>query len=335
MQPLVTVLMPMYNADKFLREAIDSILQQTFTAFEFLIIDDGSTDSSVAIIKSYADPRIRFVQNEKNLGISATLNRGIELASCELIARMDADDRSYPERLQKQWDFFQTHTDVALLSTWAREVTEDGTPVHTAAWKSPFFYYNLTFECWIYHPTVMYRRRAVLEVGAYSTPYSEDYDLWWRLSRKYKIANIADVLVDYRLTAVSLYRATKKREYEEAQFTQIVRNLRYYTGPTFSITHAEVECYRHNFAPILAQKHIGALVKAIQKLDRINQYILEKENVNRDAAAIQEAAFEKKKFIINQLLFALPKHQKLLLLVRLGQWGKLKNVLLKITQQRG
>jgi glycosyltransferase involved in cell wall biosynthesis len=333
MKPLVTVLMPVYNAERFLREAIDSILQQTFTDFEFLILDDGSTDSSVAIIKSYTDPRIRFVQNEKNLGISATLNRGIELASCELIARMDADDLSYPERLQKQWDFFQTHADVALLSTWAREITEEGEPVHTAAWRQPFFYYNLTFECWIYHPTVMYRRRAVLDVGAYSTRYSEDYDLWWRLSRKYKIDNLSEVLVDYRLTAVSLYRATKKTEYEEAQYNQIVRNLHYYTGPTFSITHPEVECYRHNFVPILNEKNLGALVTAIQKLDIINKYILQKENCNRDTAAIREAAFEKKKFIINQLLAALPKQQKLLFLVRLGQWKKLKNVLWKLAQK--
>src|SRR6476469_4762791 len=183
MKPLITVLMPVYNAERFLREAIDSILQQTLSYFEFLIIDDGSTDNSVAIIKSYGDARISFIQNEKNLGISATLNRGLELASCELIARMDADDISYPERLQKQYDFFETNKDVALLSTWAREVSETGELVYTARWRPPFFYYNLTFECWIYHPTVMYRRSAVLDVGAYSPPYSEDYALWWYLSR--------------------------------------------------------------------------------------------------------------------------------------------------------
>jgi len=329
MKPLVTVLMPVYNAERFLREAIDSILQQTLSYFEFLIIDDGSTDNSVAIIKSYGDARIRFIQNEKNLGISATLNRGLELASCELIARMDADDISYPERLQKQYNFFETNKDVALLSTWAREVSETGEPVYTARWRQPFFYYNLTFECWIYHPTVMYRRSAVLDVGAYSTPYSEDYDLWWRLSRKYKIDNLSEVLVDYRLTNVSLYRATKKQEYEEAQYNQIVHNIKYYTGPTFSITHQEVECYRHHFAPLLAEKSMSALVKAVRKLDGISQCILQKENINRDPAAIKEAAFEKKKFILNQLLPSLTKYQKFLLLLRLGQWQKLMEVVRK------
>jgi len=330
MQPLVTVLMPVYNAERFLREAIDSILHQTLTQFEFLILDDGSTDSSVSIIQSYTDPRIRFIQNEKNLGISATLNRGIEVASCELIARMDADDISYPERLQKQYDFFQNNKDVALLSTWAREITETGDVIRTEKWRRPFFYYNLTFECWIYHPSVMYRRSAVLDVGAYSTPYSEDYDLWWQLSRKYKMDHLTETLVDYRLTDVSLYRATKKTEYEEAQYNQIVRNLHYYTGATFSITHAEVECYRHNFAPILNEKSIGTLVTAVQKLDKINLCILQKENVNRDAAAISDAASEKRKFIINQLTFALPKYQKFLFLARLGQWGKMVEGLRKM-----
>ncbi|MBA3284207.1 MAG: glycosyltransferase family 2 protein, partial [Nitrosopumilus sp.] len=102
--PKVTVLMPVYNASAYLHDAIQSILNQTFQDFEFLIIDDGSSDNSEIIIKGYKDKRIRFIKNEQNIGISATLNKGIELASCELIARMDADDVSYPKRLEKQYN---------------------------------------------------------------------------------------------------------------------------------------------------------------------------------------------------------------------------------------
>jgi glycosyltransferase involved in cell wall biosynthesis len=334
MQPLVTVLMPVYNAEAFLREAIESILQQTLTNFEFLIIDDGSTDNSVSIIKSYNDDRIRFVQNEQNCGISATLNLGIELATCELIARMDADDISYPERLQKQYDFIQNNKEVDLLSTWAREVTESGAPIRSEKWRRPFFYYNLTFECWIYHPTVMYKRSAVLDVGAYSTPYSEDYDLWWQLSRKYKIDNLPEVLLDYRLTTESLYRATKKTEYEIAQYNQIVRNLQYYTGQGFHFTHAEVECYRHNFGPLLNENSISAMVKAVQKLDHINYRILQQENVNRDVQAITEAAYYKKRFIIGGLLSKLPKREKLALLVCLRAWRRMYDTLRKTVFHR-
>src|SRR5688572_53842 len=124
-QPLVTVLMPVYNAERFLSEAIDSILQQSLTDFEFLIIDDGSTDCSREIINAYKDDRIRLVQNESNLAITASLNKGIHLARASLIARMDADDISYPERLQKQYNYLSNHPDCALLSTSARVITED------------------------------------------------------------------------------------------------------------------------------------------------------------------------------------------------------------------
>src|SRR3712207_1463638 len=119
-KPDVTVLMPVFNAEKYIRKSIESILNQTFKSFEFLIIDDGSRDNSAGIVRSYADSRIRFIQNDKNLGITATLNKGIELASCELIARMDADDFSYPQRLERQYAYFQKHPDCALVSCWTR-----------------------------------------------------------------------------------------------------------------------------------------------------------------------------------------------------------------------
>src|ERR1019366_6676511 len=119
--------------------------------FEFLIVDDCSTDNSVNIIESYCDSRIRFYKNEKNLGISATLNKGIELATTELIARMDSDDISYPERLQKQYDFISANPDGALYSCWVRVIDQENRFIREDNFKSPYYYYNLTFICWIYH----------------------------------------------------------------------------------------------------------------------------------------------------------------------------------------
>jgi len=168
--PLVTVLMPVYNAERFLSEAMDSIVGQTLTDFEFLIIDDGSTDRSYEIIRSYKDDRIRLVQNETNLGITASLNKGIQLARAALIARMDADDISYPDRLQKQYDYLTSHPDCALLSTFARVITEDKQTVYIERTNSHYFYYNLTFATPIYHPTVMYVKIAVQDVGMYTAP---------------------------------------------------------------------------------------------------------------------------------------------------------------------
>jgi len=302
--PKLTVLMPAYNAAKHLRQAIDSILSQTFTDFEFLIIDDGSTDSSVEIIYSYKDNRIRLVRNEENMGISATLNKGIQLARTSLIARMDSDDISYPARLQKQYDFLEQNPDVALLSTWAREVAVDGSPVNTERFISEYYYYMLTFQCWIYHPTVMYKREAVMDAGMYSTPYSEDYDLWWQLLRKYKIANMSEVLVDYRLSDESLCKVTKKTEYEEYQYNQVVRNINYYTGSSVPLDYEEVECFRYNCVPLLKKNDLKSILAALKKLDYINQCILTTENVNLNKGETESAA----KFLKDSIILFFRKH---------------------------
>jgi glycosyltransferase involved in cell wall biosynthesis len=297
-KPLVTILMPVYNAEKFLHEAIDSMLAQTLPDFEFLIIDDGSKDSSIQIIESYTDPRIRLVKNEQNMGISKTLNRGIELASAELIARMDADDRSYPQRLQKQYDYFQRHPDCALLSTWAKMITEDHEHVRTEKYRSRLHYYNLTFECWMYHPTVMFTKAAVTDVGMYTIPYAEDFELFWQLSRKYKIACLEEVLVDYRITTQSLHQVTKKKEYDETMDWQLKRNIHYYTGEDFKISWEEIECLRFNFAPIMKMNSVNAIAACLKKLDYINERILATPNVNYNRKHLEEAIFYKKEFII-------------------------------------
>ena len=228
--PIITVLMPVYNAGQFLREAIDSILIQTFTDFEFLIIDDCSTDDSVSIIKSYSDARIRFYQNEENRGISATLNRGIQLANAAWIARMDGDDISHPERLQRQYSFIQQHPDGALYSCWTRVIDQHGKFIKQETFERNRDYYNLIFICWIYHPTIVFQKQAVCEVGMYTVKYAEDFELFWQLTRKYKLYNLEEVLLDYRVTNQSLHMVLKKNEYHEAQLSQLLRNFRYYAG---------------------------------------------------------------------------------------------------------
>src|SRR5688500_8514963 len=108
-QPLVSVLMPVYNAEAYVSEAIQSILQQTYKNFEFLIINDGSTDNSEKLINTFSDSRIRYIRNSENIKLVATLNKGIDLSVGKYLVRMDADDISLPERLQKQVDFMETH----------------------------------------------------------------------------------------------------------------------------------------------------------------------------------------------------------------------------------
>ena len=332
--PILTVLMPVYNAEKYLAEAIDSILQQTFSDFELLILDDGSIDSSIQIINAYTDPRIRLIKNETNLGISATLNKGIEMCSTELIARMDADDISYPGRLQKQYDFFLMNPDCSLLCTWAREITSGKQPFVTEMLNSDFYYYVLTFQCCIYHPTVMYKRSAVMSVGMYNTPYSEDFELWWQLTRRYKVHSLHDVLLDYRLSEESLCRITKKSEYETTQYAQVLRNIHYYTGYNYSLTYNEVECFRFNCMPLLKENSVDAIIQCLDKLAHITNMILKKENVNLIKENIKQAAIEKRASIYNYFSIHLPFRMFSLLLLRTGNIKRLGTYTIRYLSER-
>ncbi len=206
MEPTVTVLMPVYNGTDFLEESINSILEQSFGDFEFLILDDASTDGSVDIIRGYSDPRIRLIENNENMGQVATMNRGIGLADGEFIARMDQDDISLPERLEKQVSFMDANPDVAVCGTWAETFGSV-----SQIWKYPLTHEEIT--CWLLfgsvlvHPSVIIRRGAVAGVtNIYDEGFSkaEDYYLWVKLSQKVRFANIGEVLIRYRVHEESL-----------------------------------------------------------------------------------------------------------------------------------
>lgn len=199
--PKVTVLMPVYNGEAHLSEAIESVLNQSFTDFEFLIINDGSTDRSVDIIKTYRDPRIRLVENERNFGLVDTLNRGIDLARGELIARMDCDDVCVPERLSKQVAFMKQHPEVGICGSWieyfmGKELVMKFPAQHEEIIQA-FPSYNP-----MAHPTVMIRAEILKSRRLYYDSdyrHVEDYELWTRLAAVTCCANLPEVLVRYRI----------------------------------------------------------------------------------------------------------------------------------------
>jgi glycosyltransferase involved in cell wall biosynthesis len=203
--PGVTVLMPVFNGERFLREAIDSLLQQTYRDFELLILNDGSTDGSRAIVRSYADPRIRLIEHERNRGLTATLNRGLAEASSDLIARQDADDLSSPNRLAKQVEFFKLHPDVALVGTQARFIDERGYSsggILQRACSHDSIKWDLLFDNSFTHSSVMFRKRVVRgELGGYDETFSycQDYELWSRIATSHHVANLSESLVGYRV----------------------------------------------------------------------------------------------------------------------------------------
>ena len=198
--PKVSVVMPVHNGERFLAQSIDSILSQTFGDLEFVIVDDGSVDRTEAIIRSYPDKRICYIKNDMNMGVSNSLNKGIDCARGEYIARMDADDISLPQRFQRQTDFLNAHPDVCLCGTWGVLFGEAQGIKRTPVTDEEIRCWAL-FHTPFLHPSVMFRRDVFQRSGLRYTQNipAQDYDLWTRIPRAQHMANIPRVLIRYRV----------------------------------------------------------------------------------------------------------------------------------------
>lgn len=214
--PLVTVLLPVFNGATFLRAAIDSVLASSFEDLELLVIDDGSTDSSVAIIRSYQDPRVRLVVHELNRGLIASLNEGLDLARGRYVARMDADDIMLPERLARQVNALDNDPGLGVVATCVEFINGDGEV--TGAWdtdratisESAIRAMMPRTNC-IAHPSVMLRRSTFVGM-AYSPdqPNAEDWDLWMRfMSAGGRVGKVPEVLLRYRTHPSSIMAGQK------------------------------------------------------------------------------------------------------------------------------
>ncbi|HLP19728.1 MAG TPA: glycosyltransferase [Chitinophagales bacterium] len=205
--PAISVLMPVYNGASYLASAIDSILGQTFTDFELVIINDGSTDNSEEIIKRYKDPRIRYVNNEVNLKLIATLNKGIALCNGKYIARMDADDISEPDRFLLQHTFMESHPEVALCGSWFQPIgaISAGPVKYTGSHDAIMM--KMLYQCHFCHPSVIWRKAMIETMDPWfdaSFIHAEDYEFFSRIGEKFKVANIQQVLLHYRYHAGSV-----------------------------------------------------------------------------------------------------------------------------------
>jgi glycosyltransferase involved in cell wall biosynthesis len=207
--PLVSVVMPAYNAERFLRQAIESVLAQTYTNFELVVIDDGSSDGSWAIMQELAarDTRVRAFRNERNLGIVRTRNRLFAESSpaSEYFAVLDGDDVCLPERLALQVAFLQAHADHALVGGNLRVIDEYGVEVGVRRYPSSHeaIMRVITRYNPIAQPASMFRRSAVQAVGEYDERYArcQDYELWLRMAERFKLANLDAFVIEYRVSA--------------------------------------------------------------------------------------------------------------------------------------
>jgi len=201
--PKVSVVMSVYNGEKYLREAIESILNQSFREFEFIIVNDGSTDKTTEIIGSYNDSRIAIINNEKNIGLTKSLNKGLKIVKGEYVARMDADDISLPERLEKQVKFLDSHKNVGLVGAPPILIDERGNGLRLIKMKTKSE--EIKKGLWkgnqFCHGSVMFRKECLEKAGFYREEFktAQDYDLWLRISEFWNIANLKEPLYNLRI----------------------------------------------------------------------------------------------------------------------------------------
>lgn len=214
--PELSVVMSVYNGQRYLEESITSILRQSFSDFEFIIINDGSTDNSGKLIEQFAlkDHRIRTMHQD-NSGLIKSLNRGISMARGSYIARQDQDDVSLPNRFEKQLSFLKSHPDIVLCGTWFLEVNEESGskvrkyPVDDTALRKDIKYAN--FFC---HPSVIFFKDAFIKTGGYDEafPTAEDFELWIRMAQVGKLANLPEILIKKRIGFGTTISWEKRRE---------------------------------------------------------------------------------------------------------------------------
>ncbi len=263
--------MPVYNAEDYLVEAIDSILNQTFTDFELVIINDASTDKSEDIIKSYADPRIKYHKNEVNLKLIGTLNKGLDLLSGTYLARMDADDISTPDRFEKQLEAFEADKDLVCCGTAMNNFDDETGNSYDIVYSGEYEYirFRLLFGCHIAHATALIKLSVIQNNNIrYNEKYihCEDHDFFYRISLLGKITNTQKVLYKRRvhnnsitqfyrnilnetrgLMCITVFENTFLKLTEEQK--HIYRN---FISNSLSYTFAEIEILLHLFDKMVA-----------------------------------------------------------------------------------
>jgi glycosyltransferase involved in cell wall biosynthesis len=268
-KPLITVLMPVYNCELYVLEAVNSILNQTYAHFEFLIIDDASIDNTVSIVKRQLDSRIQLIEKPINTGYTNSLNYGLKIAKGKYIARMDGDDVSFPERLAKQVAFLETHPETVLCGT-NYKIIGNNKKISIPETDSAIKVALLKGNC-ICHPSVMFRKEVIDRFSIiYDTSKepAEDYDMWVRLLSYGKLHNLEDVLLEYRLHTTQVSR----KRVEEQKRTDVEMKFQLFNYLDLELNSSDINFLNKFFNEIeIVDFCDGKLFKAIQiKLSNSN-----------------------------------------------------------------
>jgi glycosyltransferase involved in cell wall biosynthesis len=273
----VTVLLPVRNGSAHLQAALESIFAQTFTDFELLVIDDGSTDATPEILRAIKDPRLRVVTNPQNIGLVPTLNRGLELARGEFVARQDHDDISLPERLEKQVNYLRSHPDCVLVGTEATQTDAQGRKMYRLLRPhgAEDIRWYLCFDNAFIHSSVMFRRDVVRhDFRGYAPSFhSEDYALWSRIARFRKTANLPEPLLlfrEHRSSVTGSMSGADEAAFEEATCTIRLENLQALvggeTGAKYSWIMAKAARVLSSYRRNLSEASIDAFLQVLKQL---------------------------------------------------------------------
>lgn len=276
--------MAVYNGAEHLTEAVNSILKQSFDDFEFLIIDDGSTDDTWELLQGFKDQRIVLMRNDSNLGLIKSLNRGIDMAKGEYIVRMDHDDISSPQRLERQVAFMDSHPDCGVCGSWIRTFGAVRPRVVKYEADPDVIKAQLLFTNPLAHPTVILRRDLMMKFGwRYDEAYLhvEDYELWSRISSQTRIYNMPEVLLHYRISSNQITRQYSAEQNRLAGLIR-VRNL---------------EAFSANFTPaeLSVQQMLGASDSpaTLDFIDQAANWLKKIKQVNLSRLVYNQAALSK------------------------------------------
>lgn len=277
--------MAVYNGEKYISEAIQSILNQTLSDFEFIIVNDGSKDRTEEIIRSYRDERIKIINNEKNLGLIGSLNKGLEIASGKYIARLDHDDIALPERFAIQYRFMEDHPNIDVVGSWTECIDNDGKYIKTSRnpTKPIAIKYEFIFNNVMLHSSIFFRTEKVRSYGGYSNEYihSEDFEMYTRPQKELVCANVPKVLFKLRIHCSSITGSEKTQPTVYANAINIVyRNITKY-----------IELTRNDFNDIVKimivkkpdkETSLKNLLKALFILKNITVSFVNKNNLNNE-----------------------------------------------------
>jgi glycosyltransferase involved in cell wall biosynthesis len=289
--PKISVVMPVFNRENFLSDAIKSIINQTFTDFEFIIIDDGSTDQSLQIIENFAkqDERIKVVKNNINLGIAKTRNIGIDLSQGEYIAFMDSDDISLPTRFEKQIAYFENSPNIDALGTACAIVDSNGQILsYLRPPLSPIeVRWSIITKSTLINPSMMARRKIFCETGIRHRDLhaADDFDLWSRIADQFQIGNLSEILTHFRMHQGKISVTSHNSQRSEA--IEIVRkNIKQLTN--IDLTDDQVIGYR-NSAHLKNLQDARILAQVTIRLHKVarswTEMKMEREKINQLAAA--------------------------------------------------